>query len=92
MVQETISLTKQMDDIKNQKIACIPRINSSYHFLLCRQYCASIRPLQLRIDKLLVVFQRIIGDDACIPVSGQESNNYTSENRIYQYVRIRSNK
>lgn len=61
------------------RLACQPmRIQSLCRAFSCRflsrcQYCASICLLQLRIDKILVVFQRIVGDDACIPVSKQEN-------------------
>lgn len=45
----------------------------SCHFLSHYQYCASICPLQLRIDHLLVVLQSVVGNDTCIPV-GKEKN------------------
>ena len=58
------------------------RISFSCHFLLRCQDCASVRLLQLRIDKLLVVFQRIIGDDTCIPV-GKQKNHQENLFRLF---------
>ena len=51
----------------------ILHLSFSCHFLSHCQYCASICPLQLRIDHLLVVLQSVVGNDTCIPVGKQEN-------------------
>lgn len=46
---------------------------ASYCVLPRGQYRAPVRLLQLRIDDRFIVFHRIIGDDACIPVRKQKT-------------------
>ena len=56
-----------------------PHITFSYHVLLCCQYRASVCPLQMGIDRIIIVFQCIVGNDACVPMSKQK---HRDENRF----------
>lgn len=59
------------------RFACQPMCRQhlhilSCHFLLRCQYCTSVCPLQMGINRVFIVFQLIVGDHACIPVGKQK--------------------